>query len=385
MSCLKRHKTLFEKEKFVTHEHFKSIEFEEFWYQWNSSTIHFSFNESYLSSMNSEIYEGKDIKEWASHLSNNVSDLQIISWDKLYPLYELLDDDLKQKVKAIFGINNLTKSTKIEEKVLMSGVIKITDSFFYIVKFPYELNSIDYHIFGRLITQEGKPIDAIIKFKAMTTHSFIVWIDIDKTVKSIHSNLQIFWIMTGLPEIGFYSPSTRDVTTLASGSFEFAYARKLEIILRLPENIPTNWILCTSFQYFDCIPSFTATTIQYDKDSNQINVTIQDDSDVHISKFDQIKKYYCFHWCIISEDHEILPDVLKSREALTGVTENHDMPPENLDDISNSKEISADILPGKRYNLNSIGQDVYEKPKEPEYGVLSQLFMIHYQNNIVRS
>ncbi|CAG8792183.1 8704_t:CDS:2 [Gigaspora rosea] len=102
----KKYKALFEKKKIVTHEYFESNKFKEFWDQWNDAILHFNFDESHLSSMNSEIFERKDIKDWASSLSNNAN-LEIISWDELYPLYELLDDNLKQKVNPIFGINHL--------------------------------------------------------------------------------------------------------------------------------------------------------------------------------------------------------------------------------------------------------------------------------------
>ncbi|CAG8684472.1 45243_t:CDS:2 [Gigaspora margarita] len=348
VSYLKKHKALFEKKKIVTHEYFESNEFKEFCDQWNDTIIHFNFDESHLLSMNSGIFERKNIKDWASSLSNNVN-LEIISWDELYPLYELLDDNLKQKVKTIFGINHLAENTRIKENMLMSGVITITDSSYYIVKFPHELSSENYRIFGRLVTQDGKPIDAIIKFKAMTIHNFVVWIDIDKTVKSIHPNLQIFWFMTGLPEIGFYSPNTRNVSILESDSFAFAYAKEQNIQLQLPRNLPKNWILCSSFQYHNCMPSFATTNIQYDKDNNEIYVTIHDYSDILSNKYDQSKKEYFFHWCIISKDHEILPDVLKSREALVA-------------DNPNGQENQADVLQKKRFPLSSIGQDIYEKP-----------------------
>ncbi|CAG8682005.1 8893_t:CDS:1, partial [Gigaspora rosea] len=142
-------------------------------------------------------------------------------------------------------------------------------------------------------------------------------------------------------------PNTRDVSILESGSFAFAYAKELKIQLQLPENLPKNWILFSSFQYHNCMPSFAATTFQYDKDNNEIYITIHDYSDILSNKCDQAKKEYFFHWCIVSKDHEILPDVLKSREALVN---------------ANGQENQADVLQKKRFPLSSIGQDIYERP-----------------------
>ncbi|KAF0553681.1 hsp70 family protein [Gigaspora margarita] len=360
MSCLKGDGDLTKEEKVETNEYFGTNEFKELWYQWNKLIVNYFGNdldcdEPYLTSMDSKIFEKKDIKDWTSRLSNNINHLHIISWDELYCLYELLDDNLKQKVKTIFGINDPTESKGVKEKVLMSGVIAIKSSSYYYVELPHKLNNGNYQIFGRLVTQDGKTINAIIKFKYMTNHSFIVFTEIDKFIKSTYSNLQIFWIMVGSPEIGFFSPNTRDVSILALGRHEFAYAKKLNISFQLPENLPINWILCASIQYLKNCPNFTL-NIQYDKNNNRIIATIYNDTYICPSQYDPTINEYLFHWCILPEDHEVLTDVFKSQEILADVS------PEN-------QETSARVLlenqendfPEKRFNLSSIGQDKMSK------------------------
>ncbi|CAG8747789.1 12503_t:CDS:2, partial [Racocetra fulgida] len=305
MSHLKRNKTLLEKKKIVTREYFETSEFNEFWNEWNNSIMHYCFDEVHLSSMSSEKFDRNEITKWASFLSDN--NLQVICWDELHSLYELLDNNLKQKVKSIFGINDQTGNISVKkEKILMTGVIPITNSPYYLVNLPDNLSSDNYQIFGRLVTQDGKLIDAVIKFKAMTAHNFLVLIDIDKTM---------------------------DISIIASGSHKFAYAKKFDIDIPflLPENLPTNWIFCASFQYLkDCGPNFHA-AIQYDKVNNKFIITIYDDSNM----YDTSTEEYLLNWCIFPKDHKILVDNLKSREILGG----------------KNQEISADNHLEKRFNL----------------------------------
>ncbi|CAG8486186.1 23670_t:CDS:2 [Cetraspora pellucida] len=322
MSCLKRNKTMLGKKKIVTREYFETMEFTEFWKEWSNSIRHFSFDELHLSSMNSGKFEREDIKEWASFLSDN--NLQIICWDKLHSLYELLDNNLKRKVNY---------------------------------RFPLLLR---------------KPS---LQFK--------FW--------SIYSNLRMFWIMVGLPEIGFYSPNTRDISIFASGSHEFAYAKKLGISILVPENLPANWNFGVSFQYLencDCGPKFRA-TIHYDKINNEIIITIHDESNIPYSMYNKPKNKYLLHWCFLPRDHEILVDNIKCWEILGVLPENQEM----LDDNFGNQEIpadniflgnqmtSADNILEKRFNLSLIGQDVYERSEEAmsyEDGVLSHWVLMHY-------
>ncbi|CAG8657368.1 2552_t:CDS:2 [Dentiscutata erythropus] len=350
--CLAKNSTLSEKKEFVSREYFETAEFNEFWSQWESSIARCDFGESFLlssDSFDSKPFKRSDLKEWfTSCLNNNFNGLQIISWEKLHPLYEILDDNLKQKVKSILGIVDHAEDFKIKKKVLMSGVVQVTEFYYYTVELPYPLNFKNYQIFGKILTQDGKPINhTVIKFKDMTKRKFSIMIDIDK-IKSIYVNLQILWIMVGSPEIGFYSRNTRDISILASGSHKFVYAKNLEIPLPIPENLPEDSIICSSFKYpKNCGPNFMA-NIQYNN-GNKVKANIYDDSDLHPSVYNKTKKEYLFQWCILSGNHEII-----------------------IDDNSSSPE--------KMLKLKSIGQYPYENlPKEPrnyEYGVISHWIMV---------
>ncbi|CAG8765263.1 10131_t:CDS:2, partial [Cetraspora pellucida] len=115
MSCLQNDVTLAGEQRLKTSEYFKTNEFKELWDRWCNS-IHVNLNQSYLLSMNSDIFKREELFKWAESCLNDNNDMQIISWE-LYPLYELLDDTLKRSVNAIFGMDNI----KVKNKVLMSG------------------------------------------------------------------------------------------------------------------------------------------------------------------------------------------------------------------------------------------------------------------------
>ncbi|CAG8798094.1 8652_t:CDS:2, partial [Cetraspora pellucida] len=95
-------------------------------------------------------------------------------------------------------------------------------------------------------------------------------------------------------------PNTRNISILASDRYEFAYAKQLTLSFPVPENLPTNWILC----------------------------------------------------------HEVLADVFKIREVLIDVLPKD----KNLASIIESQEIlttmSPDNKPEERFNLSSIGQEL---------------------------
>ncbi|CAG8590383.1 2661_t:CDS:2, partial [Racocetra fulgida] len=112
MSCLQNGVTLQEEQKHETSEYFKTNEFKELWDRWYNSIVHLNFNKSYLLSMNSNMFRREDLIGWAESCLNGDNDMQFISWE-LYPLYELLDVNLKQSVKVIFGMENINVKNKV--------------------------------------------------------------------------------------------------------------------------------------------------------------------------------------------------------------------------------------------------------------------------------
>ncbi|CAG8593471.1 7374_t:CDS:2 [Racocetra fulgida] len=149
-----------------------------------------NFDTSFLTSINGEDVTIDKLQEWVvSCLKDDLNSLQIISWEKLCPLYEIFDEPLKQKIKLILGSDDMyytnpmnlqqVKETKelgdtnpvelqqvkeakelgVKERVLIAGVIPINGlTYLYREKYSDHLNSSNYKIFGKLITQDGEQI-----------------------------------------------------------------------------------------------------------------------------------------------------------------------------------------------------------------------------------
>ncbi|CAG8522028.1 13721_t:CDS:2, partial [Dentiscutata heterogama] len=306
--------------------------------QWEDLIKLHNFDTSFLTSINGEDVMKDRLKDWAaSCLKSDLNSLQIISWEKLYPLYEIFDEPLNKEIKFILGSDDQTKKFGVKERVLLAGEIPIKNStYHYRVKYSDHLNSSNYKIFGKLVTQDYKQINVAIKFQSMNRFGFTIIIE--NLDLAEHTDLKIIWILIGLPsEIGFYSPNTRNINVSALDSCSFAYDKILS--LQVPKNLPINSIMCTNLTYPPSDKANFKVKIQTYCD-NKVNILIKKDikniyydkNEGGISKGNQDAQYL-LQWCIIFF-------------------------PENDKININSDSIGASIC------LNAIGQPIYTAPEE---------------------
>ncbi|RIB24331.1 hypothetical protein C2G38_693631 [Gigaspora rosea] len=191
-----------------------------------------------------------DIEKWIKSCTKSYcNSLNSISWHELYPLYEMFEKDLRQKVKSVLGINDQSENFT-REKVLMTGSILIEDSaYYYRVTFPTILNSNKFQIFGKLMTKDGTPIDkTVVKFKSMDIRGFSTKVENFNETDEILMNSQIAWLMIGIPgEVGFFSTKTRDIIILNFGTNQCP--SNLKTTIKFPETLPSNSVIVTSFIY----------------------------------------------------------------------------------------------------------------------------------------
>ncbi|KAF0561624.1 hsp70 family protein [Gigaspora margarita] len=216
--------------------------------QWETLIKPHSIDETYLVSINGNIIMKDDIEKWVKSCSRSYcNSLKPISWCELYPLYEIFEKDLRQKVKSVLGIYDQSESF-IKEKVLMTGSILIEDgAYYYRVTFPTILNSNKYQIFGKLMTKDGRLIDeTVVKFKSMDIRGFSAKIENFKATELMNS--LIVWLMIGIPgEVGFFSTKTRNIIILNSGISKCP--PNLNSTVKIPELLHPNSIIVTSFIY----------------------------------------------------------------------------------------------------------------------------------------
>ncbi|KAF0561627.1 chitin synthase regulatory factor chr2 [Gigaspora margarita] len=271
---------------------FSESKFEDILNQWEEYMSAHNFDLSYFVSINGEFIKKNELENWIkSCLEYDLDSLQVIKCKELYPLYEIFDLPLLQEVVSVLGISGQIESTlgidnqaefinrnDIKEKVLMEGIVPIKDPpYSYSVKFPFYFKSNNYQIFGKLITQDDKPIDeVIIKFEFMDIYGFLIFME---NYKHRYKNPKIAWILIGIPaEVGYFSPNTRKINVLGSGNEPFALKLNNNIILQVPKNLPHDSVIVFSFKHplSNYEPNFIAKIQSYQANKILLNVQCLD-------------------------------------------------------------------------------------------------------------
>ncbi|CAG8795083.1 5761_t:CDS:2, partial [Cetraspora pellucida] len=356
-----------------------SIEYNNILKEW-TSLISSDFDISYLTSINGDDILIDYLQEWISKLKNDPDTSQVINWKELYPLYKIFDKHCQTEIEFVLGIDDETKKSGIKERVLITGVVPVKASTYkYRVNFPDSINSSNYKMFGKLVSQNGELIDsASIKFRSTNIFGFSVLIENFKLTNEI-TNLQIIWMLVGLPsEIGFYSVNTRNIPILALNSYQFTSIKhsNIPLILKVPENLPANSVMCTNIIYplSDYETKFTTSIRNYRDNKIELTISINEEkTSYHDDEEDKGESKYSLQWCIIP-----LPeDQMKKTPLLNKICQ----------PIYSFEEINDKIDPNKIYTtsekdtdtvlatLGSVATGAFEM-FIPFYDVLCEIFDI---------
>ncbi|RIB02281.1 hypothetical protein C2G38_2228247 [Gigaspora rosea] len=238
-------------------------------------------------SINGDFVMRNDFEEWTEHcLNNDPYLLQIVSWNELYPLYEIFDQPLRQEIESVIGVSD---QSNIKERVLMAGAIPISDTpFSYRVNFPTHFKFNNYQLFGKLIDQNGKPFNnVVIKFKSN---------DIDGDM-----DLIIIWILVRIPaNVGFFSTDIQRIDIVGLGNTSLTITSKSDnysILLKVPENVPQSPILVTSFKFPPTNYNLNFKIKAQNNKANEIKITV---CKLGSDKVDYIYELECsIQWCIL--------------------------------------------------------------------------------------
>ncbi|CAG8563571.1 7353_t:CDS:2, partial [Scutellospora calospora] len=310
------------------------------------------FYVSFLLSTNNDKVMRNELNKWVDSCLKSEIDLwQVINWKGLYPLYKILDEKLQKEIKVILGIDDQTK--KLKERILMTGVIPIEGStYYYRIKFPVHLNSNNYKIFGKLVTQNGEPIDSLaIRFQSMTISGF------SAIIENFDANI-----------------NTRNISVLALGIHSSKCKENYKFSSKVPKDLPENSVICASILHSSYHYGITF-TIQDDDDngdetklimnvdkkeivehSNNEEDILEDfssdeENDNDISEDNE----YFLQWCcfLIEDYKDIETDIITTSSKAT-------IKNLNIEPTSSKAAIK---------NLNAIGQmyqDVLSSRKEKE-------------------
>ncbi|CAG8710423.1 uncharacterized protein OCT59_027451 [Rhizophagus irregularis] len=129
---------------------------------------------------------------------------------KLIPLYDILDDDIKSRIQDL--------ST---DKILMKGFTKFNTNktYCYDVQFEEELKSDDYLVAGSVVVNDEKLKNLRAKFKYMSRSGFSIFLEDDEDSEEIKTDFDVVWQIIGKPKnVGYFGKDNRDIKVLSAQS-----------------------------------------------------------------------------------------------------------------------------------------------------------------------
>ncbi|CAB4485949.1 hypothetical protein RhiirA5_418921 [Rhizophagus irregularis] len=187
-------------------------------------------NISYFLTPNGKIIEINDLLNWIQNPSN----LEIIEFDNIIPLYKILEEQQQKKIDDLLQNNH---------RILMTGVTDLKDlnnsdvEYYKRINIELSLEDDNYKVFGSIISKDNSKLEGIyVNFGSYDLNGFFAMIKkLEKTnvdIKECH----ILWMFVGKPsELLAFSPSNRE--------FQVNCIKKS--IISQPNNL--NYLIKTSF------------------------------------------------------------------------------------------------------------------------------------------
>ncbi|CAG8538240.1 9906_t:CDS:2 [Funneliformis mosseae] len=163
-----------------------------------------NFNITYLTTQKGEVVEEDD---WFKKTNN---DLEIIEYDEVISLYDVLEAEQKKNIDLILN-NNL--------KVILTGINDLKDldidniEHYKRINIELSLENENYEVFGSIITNDNlKSEDFFARFRLFDVNGFSVMIKPFKRSKVDIRTCHILWMIVGNPsKLSVFSPNNRDI------------------------------------------------------------------------------------------------------------------------------------------------------------------------------
>jgi len=167
-------------------------------------------NISYLLTQKGEIIGKNDILNWIQ----NTNDLEIIEYDEVISLYDILELEQKRKIDIV--LNNYNQDNF---KIIITGITDLKDlddnntEYYKHINIEPSLENENYEVFGSIVTRNNVKIeDFFIKFGFYDVNGFSAMI---KTLKESIFNIKdcfILWMIIGNPvKLSVFSPNNREI------------------------------------------------------------------------------------------------------------------------------------------------------------------------------
>ncbi|CAG8711371.1 18660_t:CDS:2, partial [Dentiscutata erythropus] len=138
----------------------------------------YGVNINYFMATNKEAISKDIVAKWISACSkHDFESLKVINQSELFPLYEMFEESISQKIKSI-----LEKADR--KQVLMSGIVQVHDNKYYHINFSDKMDSSEYQVIAKItkVDETNRQIiaavdEAIVEIKSTTRTGFLVIIE----------------------------------------------------------------------------------------------------------------------------------------------------------------------------------------------------------------
>jgi hypothetical protein len=171
------------------------------------------FNVSNLLTQEGNIIEKENIKEWIQKADHN---LEIIEYDKLICLYEILEAEQQRKVEVILNI-------KDDLKIILTGIDDLKDldigkddqNYCKRINIEPSFEDYNYKVLGSIISKDNTKLEGVfVTFESYDTNGFSAKINKSSSSETDNVNLKecyILWMIIGNPlKLSVFSPKNRD-------------------------------------------------------------------------------------------------------------------------------------------------------------------------------
>ncbi|POG65397.1 hypothetical protein GLOIN_2v1861852, partial [Rhizophagus irregularis DAOM 181602=DAOM 197198] len=166
-----------------------------------------SLNISYLLTTNGSVIEKSDLSNWTQNTDDS---LEIIEFDNVISLYDILEEEQKRKINVI-----LNKEDNL--RIIMTGIEELKDldanntEYYKRINVKPSLEDENYEVFGSVISKHNLKLeDILITFELYDFNGFSAMIknlnrDVDIT------ECYILWVIIGNPsKLSVFSPRNRE-------------------------------------------------------------------------------------------------------------------------------------------------------------------------------
>ncbi|RGB40044.1 hypothetical protein C1646_688548, partial [Rhizophagus diaphanus] len=153
-----------------------------------------------------DIIEENGLSEWIQNINN---DIEIIEFNNIIPLYEILEVEQKKKINIILNKEN-------NYKIIMTGSVDLKDSNItkqIIVSIEPSLENKNYEVFGSIISKTNSRLkDIFVTFGSYEINKFTATIRTSKNTSINIKECYIIWMMIGNPsKLSVFSSNNREV------------------------------------------------------------------------------------------------------------------------------------------------------------------------------